>query len=227
MLSKPRLRQVRPNSPFRPVFDSLNRAVMEQADVRPGTGFGMTGRSITRTSQDWMVAYTVDKGADAASISDGGRKWVLGKGVALECTLDIDDDDNVSIVLARPADADDIDAASTRFTYYNPGTSETPGNSLVFMEKRFGLWMYVKSAAGVSIARAKATEAIPGGTFATPSDSGEAQIYRKDSGGAWAASGDPVTIWNDHRVTSIPVGTTIKIALIDGDWYLIAADCPT
>jgi hypothetical protein len=76
------------------------------------------------------------------------------------------------------------------------------------------------------VVRAKVTTAIPTGTLTTPSTTGRAQIYHKDASGAWAASGSPVVVVNDHTLAaSIAVNKVVKLAWIDGDWYLIAADC--
>lgn len=223
--SKPNLKQVWPSSPFRPLFNELNRAVEDQSGFRTGDGFGVMGRSIIRTSQDWMVGYTLDGGAGAAIKSADGKKWTLGKGDALECTLEIDENDEVSIVLAKPADADEPEGAATRFTYYNPNASDITGKTLVFMNKRFGLWMPVLGGGG-AIARAKCTVEIPSGSFDSPSSSGEAQIYSKDDDGNWEPSGDPVQIWCQHNMsTPVPVDGTIHIVSIQGDWYLITRDC--
>lgn len=223
--SKPNLKQVWPSSPFRPLFNELNRAVEDQSGFRTGDGFGVMGRSIIRTSQDWMVGYTLDGGAGAAIKSADGKKWTLGKGDALECTLEIDENDEVSIVLAKPADADEPEGAATRFTYYNPNASDITGKTLVFMNKRFGLWMPVLGGGG-AIARAKCTVEIPSGSFDGPSSSGEAQIYSKDDDGNWEPSGDPVQVWCQHDMsTPVPVDGTIHIGSIQGDWYLITRDC--
>lgn len=226
MNNKPKLRNVWPSSPLRPLFNELNQAVENQSAFRTADGFGVMGRAIRRTSSDWIVGYTLENGAPAAIKSDDGRRWTLGKGDALECTLEIDDDDEVSIVLARPADADEPEGAATRFTYYNPHESDVGGNALVFMQKRFGLWMSVLGGEGLAIARAKVTVAIPEGTFNSPSSSGKAQIYRKNDDGEWVEWEDPVVVWNDHQMDAdVPVGATVKIAAINGDWYLVAADC--
>jgi len=76
------------------------------------------------------------------------------------------------------------------------------------------------------IVRAKVTTAIPSGTFASPSSDGEAQIHHKDATGAWAASGDPVKVWNDNPLDNpIPVGRTIKLGWIDGEWWAVSGAC--
>lgn len=221
---KPNLKQVWSKSPLRPLFNELNRAVEDQSGFRTGNGFGVMGRSIIQTSQDWIVGYTLDSGASAAIEAADGRKWTLGKGDALECTLEIDDDDEVSIVLARAADADDPDDAATKFTYYNPNASDVAGNTLVFMNKRFGLWMPVLG--GSTLAGAKCTVEIPTGTLMNPSSSGRAQIYRMNDDGEWSPNGDPVAVWCRHQMdTSVPVDGTIQIGVMDGIWWLISRDC--
>lgn len=76
------------------------------------------------------------------------------------------------------------------------------------------------------VVRAKVTTAIPSGTFDSPSDTGEVQIYHKDALGEWAASGDPVQILNDNPLDNpIPVGRTVKPGWIDGEWWLISGAC--
>jgi hypothetical protein len=76
------------------------------------------------------------------------------------------------------------------------------------------------------VVRAKVTTAIPTGTFTTPSTAGRAQIYHKDPSGAWVASGDPVTVNNDHTISaSVAVNKVVKLAWCDGDWFLVSADC--
>lgn len=77
-----------------------------------------------------------------------------------------------------------------------------------------------------AIVRAKVTTAIPTGTFGNPSYDGRAQIYHKNAVGDWAVSGDPVKVSNDNVLTaSIPVGRTIKLGWIGGEWWLISASC--
>jgi hypothetical protein len=76
------------------------------------------------------------------------------------------------------------------------------------------------------VMRAVCTTAIPSGTFASPS-SGEVQIYHKTAAGAWDVSGDPVACSNDHNYDDdVAVGATCKVAWIDGEIWLIQADCP-
>lgn len=77
------------------------------------------------------------------------------------------------------------------------------------------------------VVRAVVTTAIPTGTFSSPSTAGRAQIYYKDPTGAWAASGAPVVVNNQHTLSSsIAVGKPVHMAWCDGDWFVITADCP-
>jgi hypothetical protein len=74
--------------------------------------------------------------------------------------------------------------------------------------------------------RAKVTTAVPTGTFESPSSSGRAQIYVRDSSGAWVAWRDPVEVWNDNTMPSpLPVGRAAKLDWIGGVWWLTSASC--
>ena len=74
------------------------------------------------------------------------------------------------------------------------------------------------------IQRAKVTTAIPTGTFASPSSSGQAQIYYFN-GSSWDA-GPTVAVFNDHTLpSSIAVDKAVKLAWIAGMYFLVAADC--
>jgi len=84
---------------------------------------------------------------------------------------------------------------------------------------RGGPWTY-------GVVRAKVSTVIPSGSFASPSDSGEAQIYHKDSAGDWVASGEPVSVKNQFGGGSIAVDSGVLIAWIGGEWFVVAADCP-
>jgi len=76
------------------------------------------------------------------------------------------------------------------------------------------------------VVRAKVTTAVPTGSWDSPSSAGRAQIYHKDSTGAWVASGDPVELWNDFTLTaSIPVGRVVRIGWIGGEWWLVSGSC--
>jgi hypothetical protein len=79
--------------------------------------------------------------------------------------------------------------------------------------------------------RAQVTVAIPTGTIDAPSTSGAADIYRWDPEGDGSTPDDSpdwqgVQVCNDHTLSaSIAVGKAIKVCWIDGDWWLISADC--
>lgn len=136
-MAKPRLKQVWPSSPLRPLFDELNRAVTEQADVHPGTGFGMIGRAITRTSQDYMWAVADGDVSGAAIDDDGTGNRTIGLGSAFEMTIDYDGND-VRLVRAGPDDP-------TRFTIFNPAQDSIDDGTLMMVQKCFGLWFVVWS----------------------------------------------------------------------------------
>lgn len=77
------------------------------------------------------------------------------------------------------------------------------------------------------ILRGKVTTAIPTGTLSTPSSSGRVQLLRKNPGAGWDNWGDPAPVWNDHTLSSsIPIDAVVKVAIISGELWLIAADCP-
>jgi hypothetical protein len=140
MPANPRLKQVNPSSPLRPLVDDLNHAIGNQSRMRPGTGFGMTGNSIRRTSQDWMVAFTDPDGVPAATWKDPadhkkGRK--LGPGIAFEQTYEVDANGDVWLVPAGPDDVTEIPC----FNY--AVESDVQGSTLVILEKQFGLWVVV------------------------------------------------------------------------------------
>jgi hypothetical protein len=74
------------------------------------------------------------------------------------------------------------------------------------------------------------TTAIPTGTTDSPSTTGAADIHRWD-GTTSAVDPDPtmqgVRICNRFTLSaSIAVGKAIAVAWMDGDYFLIAADCP-
>jgi hypothetical protein len=138
MASNPKLKQVNRSSPFRPLIDDLNRAIGDQSQSRPGTGFGQIGNRIRFVSQDWMVAFTDANGIPAATLKvdgDPSKGRDLGQGVAFEHTVEINDDGSVSIVPAGPEDVTQIKC----FNYSH--FSAVPPNTLVELQKRFGLWM--------------------------------------------------------------------------------------
>jgi hypothetical protein len=78
-----------------------------------------------------------------------------------------------------------------------------------------------------SIVRAKVTTAIPAGSDASPSSTGAAKIRYRDLSGAWVEEAAAVTVYNDHNLSaSVAVGKMVKLCWIDGDWWLLQADCP-
>lgn len=138
MPANPRLRQVNRSSPLRPLVDDLNRAIRDQSMTHPGPGLGMIRRSVIRSSQDWMVAFTDSNGIPAATLKDAndpkkGRD--VGQGVAYEQTVVVNDDFTVSIVPAGPDDATKI--ACFNYSRY----ADVRPNTFVELQKRFGLWM--------------------------------------------------------------------------------------
>lgn len=138
----PQLKNVRPSNPLRPLFDDLNRAVLEQSNVQMGPGLGASsspfGRLIRRTSQDYMVAMTGAGGVPAATLDDpndpaAGR--TLGEGVVYEQTVEYPGGGGVRLV---PAGPDDV----TEITCYNYAYSAAvEPDTLIVLHKRFGLWM--------------------------------------------------------------------------------------
>ncbi len=75
------------------------------------------------------------------------------------------------------------------------------------------------------IARAVVTTAIPTGTIGSPSTSGRGTLYTWD--GSTSTAGDTgVQINNDMTIAaSVPNGTVVKIAFIDGDYWLVSSEC--
>jgi hypothetical protein len=74
---------------------------------------------------------------------------------------------------------------------------------------------------GGTLALGVVSTAIPTGTVTSPSTAGRVQIY---VGGS--SSGSPVQIDNIHTLSaSIAVGKAVTIAVIDGSWRVISADC--
>jgi hypothetical protein len=78
------------------------------------------------------------------------------------------------------------------------------------------------------ILRARCTTAIPTGTFDSPSNTGEVQIYALNRlTDAWEESGDPVTVWNQLTLDAdVAVDTAVFVSWISGAFWLIQADCP-
>ena len=82
-----------------------------------------------------------------------------------------------------------------------------------------------------TIFRATVTTAIPTGSIGAPSTAGQATLYRWDPAAMTSTiETNPdfvnVTVCNDHGLSApIAVSKTIKVAWIDGNYWLIAADC--
>lgn len=227
----PPLKNVRKSNPYRPVFDDMSRAIRDQSVVQSGPGFGVTtspfGRMIRQTSQNYMMAMTDGTGIDVAKpvvFNNLGAGITLAKGFAYEQTIGYDGDDVRIVPSFRGPGVIGDDA--TLITCYNMSeVNPVRPFKLVNLVKRFGLWL-VEDDAPTAVARAVVTIRITSGTFAAVGG-GEAQIYHMDATGNWTASGDPVTVLNQHALPNpIPVGGAIHIANCDGSWFLITTDCP-
>jgi len=107
--------------------------------------------------------------------------------------------------------------AARRIAAATVRTELTPRRSSA-RPKRAAQWTY-------SHARGKVTTAIPSGTFDSPSETGEVQIYHKDATGAWRPRGDPVKVFNQFKGDPVSVGVAVLLGWIAGDWWLVAADC--
>lgn len=216
-MNRPRLTKAPAFGPIGKAVNQLNRAVSNQANIRPGDGLGISvgpaGRMISLNSPVFMYAKSTGDGVPAAEdMDDGGRKF--GAGEAYPASLKLVDGDYILY-------ADDANPVEV----LNESLADVAPDSWLILAKILNVWKVVWEDSG-GLARAKCTTAIPTGTFDSPSGSGEAQIYRKDSAGDWVASGDPVQVWCQHAMdTSVPVDGTIHIAKIGGDWWLITRDC--
>lgn len=78
------------------------------------------------------------------------------------------------------------------------------------------------------VLRAVVTTAIPTGTAAAPSTAGRCTIYTWDpASGASSAGRTGVRVCNDMALpSSVAVGKVAKVAWIDGDLWLVSAECP-
>ena len=75
------------------------------------------------------------------------------------------------------------------------------------------------------IFRAVVTTAIPTGTITAPSDTGRVTLYDWDGSSSTAGETD-VTVLNDFTIAaSVPVDTVVKLAYIDGSYWLRASEC--
>lgn len=95
-------------------------------------------------------------------------------------------------------------------TPWSPNAQRTPANTFAY-----------------GVLRAKCTTAIPSGTWDSPSDAGEVQVYHLNrQTDEWEASGDPQQVYNDHVFDDdVAEGTTCKVAWISGQLWLVQADC--
>jgi hypothetical protein len=132
VIAKPQFKKVRRSSPFRPLFDDLNRAIANQNRM-PGTGFGLLGNAITRTSQDYMVGVVSSSPAIGGATVNDDKTRDVAMGVAIEQTLEIKDS------AFRLVPAGDEDTAS--FTCYNWSRDPIDQDTLIICEKYFGTWV--------------------------------------------------------------------------------------
>lgn len=84
------------------------------------------------------------------------------------------------------------------------------------------MWAIVRlGSSGEGLFRAAVTTAIPTGSIGSPSSSGRAVVYIDG-----VADSTSVTVWNDHTLSSpIDTGKVVKLGVIDGKYWLLAADC--
>lgn len=223
----PPLKNVRKSNPYRPVFDDMSRAIRDHSIIQSGPGFGVYaspfGRMFRKTSQNWMVAMTTEDGLPAASYDADARELTLGKGDVLECTVDVDDAGDVKFVLAKSDDfGADAETAVTGVRVFNPKRSRIAGEEIVFLGKKFGLWI-VSEVESEPLAVAIATTAVDGGSSIIAPGRGQAQIYR--DGSPW---GDPVLVLNVFSLpTPIAANSSLILGRIGDGWYVLAADCPS
>lgn len=89
--------------------------------------------------------------------------------------------------------------------------------------------MTIRAVSPPGVLRAVVTTAIPTGTLASPSTTGRATIYQWDPDAGTSSTNPAMTgqrVCNDHTLSaSIAVGKAIKVAWIDSDFWLVAADC--
>lgn len=89
----------------------------------------------------------------------------------------------------------------------------------------YGTALRLASRGGSDILRAAVTTAIPTGSIVAPSTSGRVTLYTWD-GATSSASETGVTVLNDFDLaSSVPIGATVKVAEIDGAYWLISAEC--
>jgi hypothetical protein len=78
------------------------------------------------------------------------------------------------------------------------------------------------------VLRAIVTTAIPTGTMGTPSSTGRVTIRNWNPQTATDSAGlTSVKVLNDMTISaSIAVNKMVKVAWIDGDFWLVSAECP-
>lgn len=85
----------------------------------------------------------------------------------------------------------------------------------------------LRKATSKDIVRMAVTTPIPTGSINSPSDTGRGTIWSWDGTSSEAAQTD-VQIFNDFNLSAdVPIGTTIKCVIIDGDYWLLASECYT
>ena len=143
---KPRLWNVSPSHPFRPLVDALNQSVKDQTPLTTNSGFGFFdgpfGRVISRVSEFLIVGVAPAGGIDAATVDDAGNR-TIGVGQAIEQTLSIGDDGSLLLV-------PNGDPSVTTFTCVNFSRSSVAGNALIVCIKLFGLWFVIWEDCGSS-----------------------------------------------------------------------------
>ncbi len=85
--------------------------------------------------------------------------------------------------------------------------------------------IFRQGAISGGMARGVVTTAIPTGTAGSPSTTGEVTLYTWD--GTTSAAGETgIAVLNDMTIAaSVPNGTVVKIAFIDGDYWLVSSEC--
>lgn len=130
---RPKLTRFSSLNPFSKAINQLNRAVSDQAGIRPGPGMGMmsgpSGRQIVLNSPILMYAKAVD--AIPAAEGDGDdRKF--GKGQVYPARISIDGDDLI------------IKASTENpITAYNMGLSEVAEGHWLILAKILNVWQVI------------------------------------------------------------------------------------
>lgn len=89
---RPKLTRLSRSHPLSGVIENLNRAVSDQANIRPGDGLGLVagpfGRTILPTASNFMIGKTDADGIPEAT--DDGGKRNLGRGVVYPAGMEFD-----------------------------------------------------------------------------------------------------------------------------------------